>query len=185
MGLRGQRATRNTSPPAPVPVSRERPPETAAGWPIPLTPVRPLRFCAQVSLKRRTWNDRRPNWYCPEPFAENRPEILRTLIQRYPLATLVSMGGNGLEANRIPLYPVCMVKDRNRCCRDMWPALIRSGGKCPRTARCWPSSRGRNTISAPRGTRPRWKPARWYLPGTMPSSMLGALCKSGMTPLGA
>ncbi|WP_319654051.1 FMN-binding negative transcriptional regulator [Acidithiobacillus ferridurans] len=55
-----------------------------------------------MSLKRRTWNDRRPNWYCPEPFAENRPEILRTLIQRYPLATLVSMGGNGLEANRIP-----------------------------------------------------------------------------------
>ena len=42
--------------------------------------------------------------YCPEPFAETRPEILRALIQRYPLATLVSMGGNGLEANHIPLY---------------------------------------------------------------------------------
>ena len=42
--------------------------------------------------------------YCPDPFAENRPEILRALIQRYPLATLVSMGGNGLEANHIPLY---------------------------------------------------------------------------------
>ncbi|WP_298172678.1 FMN-binding negative transcriptional regulator [Acidithiobacillus sp.] len=36
--------------------------------------------------------------YCPDPFAETRPEILRALIQRYPLATLVSMGGNGLEA---------------------------------------------------------------------------------------
>lgn len=36
--------------------------------------------------------------YCPELFAETRPEILRALIQRYPLATLVSMGGNGLEA---------------------------------------------------------------------------------------
>ena len=44
--------------------------------------------------------------YCPEPFAETRPEILRALIQRYPLATLVSMGGNGLEANHIPLYLV-------------------------------------------------------------------------------
>nr|WP_163099784.1 FMN-binding negative transcriptional regulator [Acidithiobacillus ferrianus]NDU44045.1 FMN-binding negative transcriptional regulator [Acidithiobacillus ferrianus] len=42
--------------------------------------------------------------YCPEPFAETRPEILRALIQRYPLATLVSMGANGLEANPIPLY---------------------------------------------------------------------------------
>ncbi|MHB8211945.1 MAG: FMN-binding negative transcriptional regulator [Acidithiobacillus sp.] len=42
--------------------------------------------------------------YCPESFAETRPEILRALIQRYPLATLVSMGGNGLEANHIPLY---------------------------------------------------------------------------------
>ena len=44
--------------------------------------------------------------YCPESFAENRPEILRALIQRYPLAALVSMGGNGLEANHIPLYLV-------------------------------------------------------------------------------
>ena len=42
--------------------------------------------------------------YCPDPFAETRPEILRALIQRYPLATLVNMGGNGLEANHIPLY---------------------------------------------------------------------------------
>ena len=42
--------------------------------------------------------------YCPDPFAETRPEILRALIQRYPLATLVSIGANGLEANHIPLY---------------------------------------------------------------------------------
>ena len=42
--------------------------------------------------------------YCPDPFAETRPKILRALIQRYPLATLVSMSGNGLEANHIPLY---------------------------------------------------------------------------------
>ncbi|MDD2747944.1 MAG: FMN-binding negative transcriptional regulator [Acidithiobacillus ferrooxidans] len=44
--------------------------------------------------------------YCLDPFAETRPEILRALIQRYPLAALVSMGGNGLEANHIPLYLV-------------------------------------------------------------------------------
>ncbi|MBN2679454.1 MAG: FMN-binding negative transcriptional regulator [Acidithiobacillaceae bacterium] len=42
--------------------------------------------------------------YCPDPFAETRPEIMRALIQRYPLATLVSVGANGLEANHIPLY---------------------------------------------------------------------------------
>ena len=42
--------------------------------------------------------------YCPDLFAETRPEILRALIQRYPLATLVSMGAHGLEANPIPLY---------------------------------------------------------------------------------
>ena len=34
--------------------------------------------------------------YCLESFAETSPEILRALIQRYPLATLVNMGGNGL-----------------------------------------------------------------------------------------
>ena len=42
--------------------------------------------------------------YCLETFSETRPEILRALIQRYPLATLVSMGAHGLEANHIPLY---------------------------------------------------------------------------------
>lgn len=42
--------------------------------------------------------------YCPEAFAEMHPEVLRALIQHYPLATLVSIGANGLEANHIPLY---------------------------------------------------------------------------------
>ncbi|MDD5374081.1 FMN-binding negative transcriptional regulator [Acidithiobacillus sp.] len=42
--------------------------------------------------------------YCLESFAETSPEILRALIQRYPLATLVSVSANGLEVNHIPLY---------------------------------------------------------------------------------
>lgn len=42
--------------------------------------------------------------YCPDAFAETRPEILRALIQSHPLATLVSLGDHGLEANHIPLY---------------------------------------------------------------------------------
>ena len=42
--------------------------------------------------------------YCLETFSETRPEILRALIQHYPLATVVSIGSNGLEANAIPLH---------------------------------------------------------------------------------
>ena len=34
--------------------------------------------------------------YCLETFSETRPEILRALIQHYPLATVVSIGSNGL-----------------------------------------------------------------------------------------
>lgn len=44
--------------------------------------------------------------YCLETFLETRPAVLRTLIQRYPLATVVRMSGNGLEANHIPLHLV-------------------------------------------------------------------------------
>lgn len=42
--------------------------------------------------------------YRPDHFEEIRPEVLRDLIRRHPLATLVVLGANGLEANHIPLY---------------------------------------------------------------------------------
>ncbi len=42
--------------------------------------------------------------YCPGTFAETRPEVLRTLIQHYPLATLITIGSEGPEADHIPLY---------------------------------------------------------------------------------
>lgn len=42
--------------------------------------------------------------YRPDHFEEIRPEALRDLIRRHPLATLVTLGANGLEANHIPLY---------------------------------------------------------------------------------
>ena len=64
--------------------------------------------------------------YCPDPFAETRPEILRALIQRYPLATLVSMGANGLEANHIPLYlasgegPQPVLQGHVACANPLW-----------------------------------------------------------------
>ncbi|MBU2732953.1 FMN-binding negative transcriptional regulator, partial [Acidithiobacillus ferridurans] len=40
----------------------------------------------------------------PNSFLEKRPEIIHELIRSYPLATIVSMGNDGLEANHIPLY---------------------------------------------------------------------------------
>ncbi|MHB1706428.1 MAG: FMN-binding negative transcriptional regulator, partial [Acidithiobacillus sp.] len=36
--------------------------------------------------------------YRPDHFEEIRPEVLRDLIRRHPLATLVVLGANGLEA---------------------------------------------------------------------------------------
>ncbi|WP_075322486.1 FMN-binding negative transcriptional regulator [Acidithiobacillus albertensis] len=42
--------------------------------------------------------------YCPDSFSEKRPEIIQEMIRSHPLATIVSMGNDGLEANHIPLY---------------------------------------------------------------------------------
>ncbi len=42
--------------------------------------------------------------YCPDSFVETRHEVLGALIERYPLATLISMARHGPEANHIPLY---------------------------------------------------------------------------------
>jgi transcriptional regulator len=41
--------------------------------------------------------------YCPAHFAETRPEILHALMRASPLATLVTMGADGLSADHIPL----------------------------------------------------------------------------------
>jgi transcriptional regulator len=41
--------------------------------------------------------------YLPEHFAENRPAVLQQLIAAQPLATLVTHGEGGLDANHIPL----------------------------------------------------------------------------------
>ncbi len=41
--------------------------------------------------------------YCPAHFAESRPEVLHALMREYPLATLVTMGDDGLNADHIPL----------------------------------------------------------------------------------
>ena len=40
--------------------------------------------------------------YTPHHFAEDRPEALLGLIKKYPLATLITHGLNGLTANLIP-----------------------------------------------------------------------------------
>lgn len=41
--------------------------------------------------------------YCPAYFEESRPEVLLGLIDRYPLATIVSLGASGLAADHVPL----------------------------------------------------------------------------------
>lgn len=42
--------------------------------------------------------------YSPEQFAEPRIEVMQDLIRQYPLATLVTLAGDGLNANHIPLH---------------------------------------------------------------------------------
>lgn len=41
--------------------------------------------------------------YIPSHFDESRPEVLRALIAAHPLATLVTLTANGLNANHVPL----------------------------------------------------------------------------------
>lgn len=41
--------------------------------------------------------------YLPEHFAESRPDAMHDLIAAFPLATLVTLGADGLAANHIPL----------------------------------------------------------------------------------
>ena len=41
--------------------------------------------------------------YCPAHFREDRPEVLAALIERYPLATVVTSGPEGLGADHVPM----------------------------------------------------------------------------------
>lgn len=41
--------------------------------------------------------------YCPAHFAESQPEMLHALMREHPLATLVTMGESGLNADQVPL----------------------------------------------------------------------------------
>src|SRR5262250_1279673 len=41
--------------------------------------------------------------YIPAHFEETRPEVLRRLIHDHPLAALVTLGSDGLNANHIPM----------------------------------------------------------------------------------
>jgi transcriptional regulator len=44
--------------------------------------------------------------YVPPAFREDRPEVLRALIRTHPLATLVTVGADGLTANLTPFILV-------------------------------------------------------------------------------
>lgn len=41
--------------------------------------------------------------YCPAHFAESRPEVLHALMRARPLATLITLGSSGLNADHLPL----------------------------------------------------------------------------------
>jgi transcriptional regulator len=41
--------------------------------------------------------------YLPPSFEESRPEVLHELMTRHPLATVVTLGADGLDANHLPL----------------------------------------------------------------------------------
>lgn len=42
--------------------------------------------------------------YIPQPFEETDISVMQALIRDYPLATLVTFSGDGLNANHIPLH---------------------------------------------------------------------------------
>ncbi|HYE40652.1 MAG TPA: FMN-binding negative transcriptional regulator [Ramlibacter sp.] len=44
--------------------------------------------------------------YTPKHFDEDRADVMRALIRAHPLATLVTLGAEGLDANHIPLQIV-------------------------------------------------------------------------------
>ena len=41
--------------------------------------------------------------YIPASFLETRPEFIRSAIQHHPLATLITVGADGIEASHLPL----------------------------------------------------------------------------------
>lgn len=41
--------------------------------------------------------------YCPAHFEESRPEVLHALMRARPLATLITLGSSGLNADHLPL----------------------------------------------------------------------------------
>lgn len=52
--------------------------------------------------------------YQPSHFEESRPEVLHALLRSHPLATLVTLTAQGLEANHIPLVLRTQGVDRPR-----------------------------------------------------------------------
>jgi transcriptional regulator len=67
--------------------------------------------------------------YCSTHFAESQPEILHALMREHPLATLVTMGEDGLTADQVPLI-LATASDGNTVLRGhvaranpMWKTL--------------------------------------------------------------
>jgi len=112
--------------------------------------------------------------YLPSHFKEDRLPVLHQLVRAHPLATLVTLGADGLVANHIPM--------------EIEPggALGVLRGHVSRSNPVWETARldvealaifqGRRATSPRRGTAPSRKAARWSPPGTTPWSMPTGRC---------
>ena len=90
--------------------------------------------------------------YTPVHFREDRLALLHEAIRQTRLATLVTLGGEGLEASHVPVLfdPGGAFWNSLRPCRAGNPQWQRFAPAVPP----WPSSSGRTPTSAPPGTPP-------------------------------
>jgi len=105
--------------------------------------------------------------YTPAHFAETRLDVMQALVRAYPLATLVTCGGDGLRADPVPM---------------LWlPDPAPHGRLIGHVARANPVATDIDlnierslSSTAPRPTLRR--------PGTRPRPNTAARCRPGITP---
>ena len=64
--------------------------------------------------------------YLPEHFREERTDVLHGLMRTYPLATLITYGPRGLEANNVPLLlhpPTLVLRGHLARANQQWQNL--------------------------------------------------------------
>lgn len=88
--------------------------------------------------------------YLPKHFAEPRNEVMHALMRAHPLATLITLGAQGLDANHIPL----LLDEKNGTLR----------GHLARTNPLWREADGLDVLAIFQGPEcyitPNWYPAK-------------------------